>query len=200
MGASVKNFILYNVGWFACVYFAAIGQAWVGVVAVVLVASAHLLSVPAWKKEALTLMLAALIGFAWESMLVWMGVLSYPSAPGVGALAPAWIVALWVNFATTINVSLAWIKKRWWLASVFGAIGGPLAFAAGAGMGAVQFGDPVMSLLIIGAGWSILLPLFALLAESIIDSTFLEPGYRRVRRSSLLEQVQMLVSGKGLDK
>ena len=26
MGASVKNFILYNVGWFAAVFFAANGQ------------------------------------------------------------------------------------------------------------------------------------------------------------------------------
>jgi hypothetical protein len=200
MGASVKNFILYNVGWFACVYFAAIGQAWVGVVAVAFVAAAHLLTVPAWRKEALTLLLAAIIGFCWESVLVWNGVLAYPTSPEGASFAPAWIVALWINFATTINVSLAWVKKRWWIASVFGAVGGPLAFAAGAGMGAVRFGDPVVTPLVIGAGWAVLLPLFSLLAESIIDSTFLEPGYRRQRRPSLLEQAQMLLTGKGLDK
>ena len=200
MGASVKNFILYNVGWFAAVFFAASGQPWIGIASVILVAAAHLLSVPAWKKEAFTLLLAALLGFVWESALVWTGVLSYPTAPGIGPLAPLWIVALWVNFATTINVSLAWVKRSWWLASIFGAIGGPLAFAAGAGLGAVRFGDPVTSLIVIGVGWAIILPLFCLIAESVIDSTFLEPGYRRTRRPSLLEQAQMLVNGKSLDK
>lgn len=200
MGASVKNFILYNVGWFACVYFAAEGLAWVGPVAVVLVSAAHLLSTAAWKKEALTLFIAAVMGFTWESLLVWTGVLSYPTAPGIGPFAPLWIVALWVNFATTINVSLAWVKRSFWLAALFGMFGGPLAFAAGEAMGAVTFGDPVWSLVIIGAGWAVLLPLFALIAETIIDSTFLEPGYRRTRRSSLLEQAQMLLNGKGLDK
>lgn len=200
MGASAKNFILYNVGWFACVYFAANGRAWVGIVAVALVAAAHLLSVPAWRKETLTLLLAAAIGFCWESVLVSTGVLVYPTAADTAPFAPAWIVALWINFATTINVSLAWVKKRWWIASIFGAIGGPLAFAAGAGMGAVEFGDPLITPLVIGAGWAVLLPLVALLAESIIDSTFLEPGYRRQRRASLLEQAQMLLTGRGIDK
>ena len=87
-----------------------------------------------------------------------------------------------------------------WIIALLGVIGGPLAFAAGAAMGAVKFSDPVWSLVIIGAGWAVLLPLFALIAETIIDSTFLEPGYRRTRRSSLLEQAQMLLNGKGLDK
>ena len=49
-------------------------------------------------------------------------------------------------------------------------------------------------------GWAILLPLFCLVAETIIDSTFLEPGYRRAKRPSLLEQVQMLLTGRGLDR
>lgn len=200
MGRSIKNFILYNVGWFACVFFAAAGQPWVGVAAVGLVAAAHLLSAPAWKKEGSILACVALIGFTWESVLVWQGVLSYPTASGPEGLAPAWIVALWVNFATTINVSLAWLKRSAWLAAAFGAIGGPLAFLAGERLGAVAFADPLTSLLVLGIGWAILLPLVFLLAETLIDSTFLEPGYRRSRRPTLLEQAQMLLTGKGLDK
>jgi len=200
MGKSVKNFILYNVAWFACVFFAANGQPWVGIASVVLVGLAHLLTVSAWKKEALLMGVAACIGVVWESLLVNVGVLAYPTASGTGPFAPLWIVALWINFATTINYSLAWIKRSWWLAAVFGAVGGPLAFLAGAGMGAVVFPEPVVSLLVIGVGWGVLLPLLCLAADSIVDSTFLEPGYRKTQRPSLLEQAQMLLSGKGLDK
>lgn len=200
MGPSVKNFVLYNIGWFAAVFFAAQGQAWIGNAAIALVVAAHLLSVPSWKKEALLLAFAALIGVVWETALVWNGVLSYPASPGIGMLAPSWIVAMWVLFATTINVSLSWVKRSWWLASLFGAIGGPLAFAAGKAIGAVAFGDPVTTPLIIGAGWAVLLPLLCRIADAINASDFMEPATQRKRRYSLLQQAQMLVTGKGLDK
>jgi hypothetical protein len=39
-------------------------------------------------------------------------------APGV---APVWIVAMWALFATTLNVSMSWLKGRPWLAAAFGA-------------------------------------------------------------------------------
>jgi hypothetical protein len=196
--------VLYNVGWFACVFFAANGQPWVGNAAIALVVCAHLLSMPAWKKEALLLAIAGLIGLVWETALVWSGLLAYPAAPGIGILAPSWIVAMWILFATTINVSLSWVKRSWWLAALFGGLGGPLAFVAGKALGAVEFGDPILTPLAIGVGWAVLLPVICLIAETIIDGTFLEPGYRRTRNMSLLQQAQMLLSGKlsgkGLDK
>ena len=75
-----------------------------------------------------------------------------------------------------------------------------MAFFGGMNLGAVIFSSTPLALAVIGAGWAVLLPAFALIAETIIDSTYLEPGYRRTRRSSLLEQAQMLLNGKGLDK
>ena len=199
MGQTIKNLVLFKIGWLACVFFAAESQAWIGITAVALVSAAHLLSVPNWRKEALTLAVAAGMGLVWESLLVWGNVLNYPTAPGTGMFAPAWIVAMWVLFATTINQGLSWVKYSWWTAAAAGAIGGPLAFLGGSGMGAVAFTDTVTSLLIIGAGWAVLLPLLALVAETIIDSTLFEPGYRRARRATLLEQAQVLLHSKGLD-
>ncbi len=208
MGSSVKNFVLYNVGWFAAVYFAAQGQAWIGDAAIALVVCAHLLSVPVWKKEALLLAVAGLIGLVWETTLVWSGVLSYPASPGVGVLAPSWIVAMWVLFATTINVSLSWVKRSWWLASLFGAIGGPLAFVAGKALGAVEFGDLVTTPLIIGAGWAVLLPVLCRISDNINASPAFDPvqelGSPKSEdgnhRFSILQQALMLISGKSLNK
>lgn len=211
MGPSVKNFVLYNVGWFATVYFAAQGQAWIANCVIALVVSAHLLSIAAWKKEALMLALAGLIGIVWETALVTTGILSYPASPGFGMLAPSWIVAMWVLFATTINVSLSWVKRSLWIAAVFGAVGGPLAFVAGKAFGAVAFGHPVLSPLVIGAGWAILLPLLCRIADAINDSALFEPRTRpttrqaakntdRKRRISILNQALTLISGKGIEK
>lgn len=203
MGPSIKNFILYNVGWFAVVLFAAQGQVWVGNVAVMLVVAAHLLSVPSARKESLLLAAAAVIGLVWETLLVWSGILSYPTAPGIGVLAPSWIVAMWILFATTINVSLSWVKRSWWLASLFGAIGGPLAFAAGQALGAVSFGDPVITPLVIGAGWAVLLPSLCAVADRINGTRVIDADASRKaadRKPTLIQQAQLLITGKGLNK
>jgi len=42
-----------------------------------------------------------------------------------------------VNLATTLNVSMAWLRGRYALAAIFGAFGGPLAYYSGAKLGAM---------------------------------------------------------------
>ncbi|RQW79988.1 MAG: DUF2878 domain-containing protein, partial [Methylococcus sp.] len=117
----------------------------------------------------------ALIGMTWESLLVKFGIVSYSGYPDAAAFAPYWIVAMWVLFATTINHGLRWIKRSWIVASAAGLIGGPLAFFSGAQLGAVEFSNTALALATIGVGWAVLLPILALVADTIIDSAWLEP-------------------------
>lgn len=175
MVSTIKNLVLFKIGWIACVLFAAQGQPAYAVAAVLIVVGLHLHNAPVVAKELMLLGTAALMGLAWESALVASGLVAYPTAPGGPALAPYWIVAMWVLFATTINRGLAWVKQHWAIAAFAGALGGPLAFAGGAGFGAVILAESWFSLGVIGAGWAILLPLLALVAESIGDSTLFEP-------------------------
>jgi hypothetical protein len=173
---TLKNLVLFKLGWLACVGFAAAGKPLLATAAVAVVALLHLVSVPVVVKEALLLMAAALIGLAWESLLVATGLLIYPGYEGSGILAPYWIVAMWVLFATTINYGLKWVKKNWTIAIVAGLTGGPLAFYGGASMGAVEFSHTLLALAVIGAGWALLLPLLVLISDTIIDSPWLEPA------------------------
>ena len=53
-------------------------------------------------------------------------------------LAPLW-VGLWMQFATIMPFSLRWLSRRYWLSSVLGLVGGPLAYYAGQKAGAVDF-------------------------------------------------------------
>ena len=82
---------------------------------------------------------------------------------------------MWVLFATTINHGLSWVKRNWMVSAAAGLVGGPLAFYAGSGIGAVTFPNPVMALAVIGLGWAILLPLVVLVSDTITDSEILEP-------------------------
>ncbi|MDT8319951.1 MAG: DUF2878 domain-containing protein [Xanthomonadales bacterium] len=171
----LKNLLLFKAGWVACVVLAARDQPQLAALAVAAVVLIHLDSVAVPVKEALLLVAAAVVGLVWESFMVWTGLLMYSQSNPSGFFAPYWIVAMWVLFATTINHGLAWVKRNWMMSAGAGLLGGPLAFYAGAGMGAVSFSNIAAALVVIGLGWAVLLPMLVLLADTLIDSTFLEP-------------------------
>ena len=175
MGHVIKNLAFFKVGWVACVMFAAAGNPGLAALSVAAVAVIHLLGVKVPLKEALLLLAAALMGLGWESFMVWTGLVQYPGHESA-VLAPYWIVAMWVLFATTINHGLSWAKRNWWVASLAGLFGGPMAFFGGMNLGAVEFSHTAAALTLIGVGWAVLLPLLILTADSIIDSPWLEPG------------------------
>ena len=170
MALYIRNLVLFKLGWVACVMLAAAGQPVMATLVVAAVVMAHLATVPVKSKESMLLVSAAVIGMTWESLLVRFGIVSYPGYTDAAALAPYWIVAMWVLFATTINHGLRWIKRSWIVASAAGLIGGPLAFFSGAQLGAVEFSNTLLALVSIGFGWAVLLPTLVLVADTIIDS------------------------------
>jgi len=175
MKSQIKNLVMFKIGWVACVGLATAGQPLWATAAVAAVVALHLLSVTVMVKEALLLASAAVIGLVWESLLVSSGLLSYPASGELAPLAPYWIVAMWVLFATTINYGLSWAKRSWHVSALAGMVGGPLAFYGGAAMGAVEFSHTLTALAVIGAGWAVLMPLLILVSDTIIDNAWLEP-------------------------
>lgn len=178
MGGAIQNLVLFKLGWVACIFAAAALLPEFAVLAVATVVLIHLARAPVPVKEAVFLLSAAGLGLAWETFVLFTGLIEYPGAVAGNVLAPYWIVAMWVLFATTINNGFKWVKRHWALASVFGLIGGPMAFYAGTAAGAASFSNTFIALAVIGAGWAVLLPLLALLADTIIDSEWLEPKSR----------------------
>ena len=69
-----------------------------------------------------------------------------------------WMVMLWVNLATTMNVSMGWLRRRYAFAAIFGAVGGPMAYYSGAKLGAMTTVPSGGSLLAIGAAWAFAFP------------------------------------------
>jgi hypothetical protein len=161
------NFVLFQLAWFACVLGGAYLVPWLGPVVVAAVVAYHLKAVPEARAESALLVTAAVIGTVFDSLLVSTGWLAYPSGQWVAFLAPYWIIAMWVAFATTLNVSLNWLKGRPWLAASFGAVGGPMAYFAGAKLGGVVLVEPVAALVAIGIGWAVIMPLLMAIASNL---------------------------------
>ena len=64
-----------------------------------------------------------------------------------------------------MNVSLRWMRGRYLLALVMGAIAGPLAYVGGAKLGGIVFIDKTAGLIALSVGWGLMMPLLVLLAE-----------------------------------
>ena len=161
------NFIAFQVAWFACVLGGANDRVLAGTMVVGAVIGLHLALAQRPLPEALLVAVAAVIGLVWDSWLVALGLMSYPTGNIAPGLAPYWIVAMWALFATSLNLSMAWLKGRPWLAALFGAVGGPLAYLAGERLGGLQMPDPVLALGAQALGWAVLLPMLTRLATRL---------------------------------
>ena len=161
----LTNFVLFQLGWFACVLGGAHGMPWAGPVAVLAILIFHVTRANQPGDEIKLLILAVLVGTLWDSLLVSTGLLRYDSGMLLSYLAPYWIIAMWALFSMTLNVSLRWLKNRYLIAALFGASGGPLAYYAGYKLGAVTFSDMATALLVLGAGWAVLMPLLMQLSN-----------------------------------
>lgn len=160
----IVNFLVFQAGWFATVLGAANGAPWLGPVAVLAAAALHLRLSPRPSVEARLLAAALLLGLGADSALLATGWIAYPNGHWAPGLAPYWIVTLWALFATTLNVSMRWMRGRFLLAVLFGAIGGPLSYLAGARLGAMTFVDTVPAVAALAIGWAVAMPLLLVLS------------------------------------
>ena len=62
---------------------------------------------------------------------------------------------------------MSWLKGRFVLAAVLGAITGPLSYLAGVKLGAAQWGDETQALVLIGIIYAFAMPLLFWWAEKV---------------------------------
>lgn len=173
----ILNYLLFQAAWFACVLGGANGHPWFGSGVALLVILLHLSLVPRPRREATLVVLVGLLGALLDSLLVSLGWLDFPSGQLLPGTAPHWIIAMWMAFATVLNVSLGWLRGRYRLAALLGGVAGPLAYYAGAELGGVQLGaEPWLALAGVGLNWALAMPLVILLA-SRFDGVETDPGH-----------------------
>jgi hypothetical protein len=161
----VTNFLVFQLGWLACVLGGAHHLPWTGTGVAAVAVAWHLSQAATPRRELALVLLVGLLGALWDSLLVAAGLLVYPSGTLLPGTAPHWIVAMWLLFATTLNVSLRWLRQRPVLAIACGALGGPLAYYAGAQLGGVQMPQPGAALAALSVGWAVFMPLLSVLAQ-----------------------------------
>jgi hypothetical protein len=170
----LQNFLLFQLGWFSCVIGGASSEYyWIGVVAVAVIVANHLARAQNLHDELMLVVITMILGTVWDSGLTLAGLFNFNSGVVFPGLVPFWLIAMWALFATTLNVSMKWMKNRYLLATFFGAVGGPVAYYAGNRLGAVEFSDTSIALMTVAIGWSIIMPVLMALATRF-------NGYRQI--------------------
>lgn len=158
------NVLLFQGAWFAAVLGAARGMFWLGPFSMIPVLAIHLALQENRRGEVKLLLAAGLLGLLFDTAFVAVGVFTPLQHLFPRPVSPPWMICLWLNFAATLNVSMAWLRGRYLLAALFGAVGGPLAYYSGAKLGATDSLPTTNGMLLLALGWGMMTPLLVRLA------------------------------------
>lgn len=169
------NFAGFELAWLSSVVGGAREMPWLGPVAVLFVLTIHLTLARKPFDELLLIICCALIGACFDSFLVASGWVTYKAGLFSEYLAPYWIITMWMLFATTLNVSMRWLRGKPRLATLFGFVGGPTTYFAGEQLDGIVVVSPGAALLALAIGWAVIMPVLMRLSESLDGM----PGKRR---------------------
>ena len=155
----ITNLLLFQLGWFACVLGGAYDQVLIGSMVAIAVIAYHIYRATDTVQELRLLTLALIIGLANESIVTSQGLARYSHGQVSDLIAPLWIILMWPLFATTLNLSMRWLKGLApLLIALIGALFAPLAYYSGNRLGAVEYDNLILSMGIIAIAWAVLLP------------------------------------------
>ncbi len=105
------------------------------------------------------LLASAGIGYVLDGIITLMGVLKFHEPTTWWWPIPLWMVMMWPNFAGTLNSSMKWLRDRYLLGAILGAIAGPFSYYSGVTWGAVDLGWGFWpAMIVIGIEWALAMP------------------------------------------
>ena len=163
---AIANFVGFQSVWFLSLFGAGTHRAWLGALALAVFTAWHFRSAHNPRAELVLVAIAGMVGLVVDTAFIQTHLLAYAEPLPFAGVAPYWILGMWINFALTLNGSLRWLHGRYMLAAALGAIGGPLAYAAGVKLKAATLlaGDVVVYG-VLAATWAIAVPLLVLTTD-----------------------------------
>jgi hypothetical protein len=159
----IGNFLGYYLAWFLLLTTGETTKAWIGFSVALIFLGVHFLFSAFKKADAYLLLTLTGIGWCVDSINISRGLFIFDHSHI--AIIPMWLLFIWMIFSQLFNHSLAWLKGRYQLASLLGAIFAPLSYYSGTAFNVVTFPNMPLSLLTIGLSWSVLMPLFVYLSS-----------------------------------
>ena len=100
------------------------------------------------------LLLASMgMGYVLDGIITRLGVLKFHEPTTWWWPIPLWMVMMWPNFAGTLNSSMKWLRGRYKVGSVLGAVAGPVSYYSGVKWGAVELPWVAREGTVVGIDW-----------------------------------------------
>lgn len=159
--ARAVNLVAFQAAWVGCAAGAAQGSSEPGLLACAICLALHFASSGRRRSDAIAVVAAGCAGALVESLLAATGLVRYGAPWPTAALAPVWIVGLWMAFGTTLKTiddMIGWLAA--YQKGLLGAAFAALSYFAAARVGALTFPEPMwLSLGVIAVSWAFALPL-----------------------------------------
>jgi len=157
----VLNAIFFYIIWWGCILGIQYSYNYLGPILTIIVGIFHLNIITDFKKEAKLILAVGLLGLIVESFHLHSNLLDYNGYIFTNSLfPPLWILCMWLGFAGTLNYSMFWMKGRWILMIICGAIFGPMSYLAGVKLGVLNLNFSYMlSIIVIGITWGLSIPI-----------------------------------------
>ncbi len=163
---NITYLILWQAAWFAAVIAGAHDRPWLGLATVV---PAVVLAAWRYRRAALVIIgWSLLIGLVVDGILLVSGVMRAAGSLIDGPLSPPWMWGLWIAMGLAFPGPMAWLRGRWLWLSLFGLVGGPLAYLGGVKFAALSAPEGLLPFLAVnGLLYAIAIPLLVRLLPTI---------------------------------
>tara|TARA_B100002052_G_scaffold131750_2_gene121024 strand:+ start:8081 stop:8620 length:540 start_codon:yes stop_codon:yes gene_type:complete len=172
----ILNAVFFYTIWWGCVLGIKYSYNYLGALLTIVLGAFHINIVPDFKKEIKLILYVGLLGFVVESFYLHSYLLKYNGYIYPNSLfPPLWILCMWLGFAGTLNYSMFWMKDRWVVMFLSGAIFGPMSYLAGLKLGVLNFNfSNLLTIIIIGITWGLAIPIMYYINELIYNKELKE--------------------------
>lgn len=157
------HFLAYYVVWAICIYSAARGYHWIGLLAALGITLVQYLWQSLFKRQYKHLLIFIIyltaIGFIGDSALTYFNIIQFNANPFPYPLSAPFMIGIWINFAMLFYATLAWFTTRPIMLAILSCVGFVVAYLLGAQIGAAVLIKNTLSLVILGLTWAIVLPI-----------------------------------------
>ena len=108
------------------------------------------------KKFTITVFLISILGYLFDTLLVYFQIYSFDTSLNIGVL-PIWMILLWPSFAILFDEILIFLHKFKLLAVILSSILGPLTYFAGSPLGLININNLLLFFLFMIIFWAALM-------------------------------------------
>lgn len=157
----IVDIVGFQITWWACALGAASGHWEPGVAVACVVLIGQVWASGTRLATTAAVLTAAVVGVLAETAIVASGLIDYAADRPALGLAPVWLIALWMVFATCAGATARMLGERQMLlGAVLGPALAPPTYWAGAGLGALKLAEPVwLPLLMVAIVWAVATPM-----------------------------------------